>query len=158
MVKERGVVCDLIKSLEKDAGHELYPTVVYGEDPPDSVATNMDGCKVGFEVTELVDEETVKLRSQGFSAEKEWETEEVIKKIEQILSSKSEKLATSPYAKNVLVMHSDERDLRWKFRTGELNLNSHLFKKHPHIEQAYLLFSYQPGQETYPYLEFRFLP
>ena len=158
MVKERGVVCDLIKSLEKDAGHELYSTVIYGEDPPDSVATDLNESKVGFEVTELVDEKTVGLWSQKPSVDKEWKIAEVIQKIEQILSRKSEKLAKSPYPKNILVMHTDERDLRWKFRTGELNLNSHFFKKHPHIDQAYLLFSYQPGQETYPYLELKFLP
>ena len=157
-VKERGIVRDLIESLEKDAGRELFPIVSYGENPPDSVATDKNGNKVGFEATEFVDEKTVKLWSQGLAKDKEWEMKEVIEKIERILSDKSKKLATSPYTKNILVMHTDERDLRWKFQIGELNLGLHLFQRHSHIDQAYLLFSYQPGQETYPYLELKFLP
>ena len=157
-VKERSVVCDLVKSLEKDAGCELFQTVRYGENPPDAVATDTTGNSVGFEVTELVDEQTVKLWARGLGRDKEWEIEEVIRKIEQILCDKSKKLAASSYPKNILVMHTDEGDLRWKFRTGELNLNARLFKQHPHIDQAFLLFSYQPVQETYPYLELKFLP
>ena len=136
----------------------LFPTVRYGENPPDAVATDTADSLVGFEVTELVDEKTVKLWSRGLGRDKEWEFEEVIQKIEQILSGKSKKLAVSPYPKNMLVMHTDERNLRWRLRSGELSLKSRLFKKYPHIDQAYLLFSYQPGQETYPYLELKFLP
>lgn len=156
-VKERSIVCDLVKSLEKDAKSILFQTVRYGENPPDAVATDINGNLVGFEVTELVDENTVKLWSQKFRKDKEWEMEEVIKEIERILRKKSQKLAASPYRKNILVIHTDERDLRWKFQTGEMNLSLHLFQKQPHIDQAYLLFSYQPGYETYPYLELKFL-
>jgi hypothetical protein len=156
-VKERAVTCDLIKSLEKDAGRKLFQTVRYGENPPDTIAADMDGNLTGFEVTELVDEETVKLWSKKLGKDKEWEMEEVIKEIEHILRKKSQKLAAVPYKKNILVMYTDERDLRWKFRAGEFNLSSHFFQKHRHIAQAYLLFSYQPGRETYPYLELNFL-
>jgi hypothetical protein len=156
-VKERSIFCELIKCLEKDAGCELFSTVRYGENPPDAVATDVSGHLVGIEVNELVDEKTVKLWSQGERKDKEWKTEEVIQEIKRILRKKSNKLSRSLYRKNILVMHTDERDLRWKFQTGKLSLSLHFFQKHPHIDEAYLLFSYQPGRETYPYLKLKFL-
>jgi hypothetical protein len=157
-VKERSIVCDLFKSLEKDAGCILFKTVGYGDNPPDCVATDMNDNPIGVEVTELVDEETVKLRSKGCRPDKDWTSNEVIEKVKSILRKKSNLLTKRPskYTNFFLVLHTDEPDLRWKFRAGELASSFHVFDRYPHIDKVYLLFSYQPGRKTYPYLELKF--
>jgi hypothetical protein len=155
-VKERGIVCDLIKSLEKDAGQILFKVVRYGEDSPDSVATDTEGNLVGFEVTELVDEQTIKARCHGLGEHKEWKPGELMSRLNDILRDKSQKLKASSYARNILVIHTDEPELRGDFYDYEKENSNHWFQKVPHIDEAFLLFSYFPGRETYPYLRFNF--
>lgn len=155
-VKERGIVCDLIKSLEKDAGQTLFKAVRYGDDPPDSIAIGTQGDLVGFEVTELVDEQILKARCLGIRKDKEWKDGELTAKIVEILQKKSQKLAASPCTKNILVIHTDESELRGEFMKYEQEISKHVFQEVPFIDGAFILFSYFPGRETYPYLQLNF--
>jgi hypothetical protein len=155
-VKERGTVCDLIRSWEKDAGQTLFKAVRYGEDPPDSVAIDTEGNLVGFEVTELVDEQTIKARCHGIGSYKEWKSGELMIKLREILRDKSQKLKASPYVRNILVIHTDEPELRGDFYKYEMENSEQWFQQVAHINEAFLLFSYFPGRETYPYLRLNF--
>jgi hypothetical protein len=155
-IKERGIVCKLIKSLETDAGRILFETLHYGEDPPDLVGTDPEGNLIGFEATELVDEQTIRASCRGYYKNKEWNSAELFYKLEEILRDKSQKLRTGSCARNILVIHTDEPELRMYFQEYELENSKHWFPKAPHIEEAYLLFSYFSGKKTYPYLKLNF--
>ena len=155
-IKERGIVCDLIESLEKDTGQPLFKAVRYGEDPPDSVATDTLGNSIGFEVTELVDQRTIEARCRGFGERKEWKTGELLNMLNDILWDKSLKLKKSSYTRNILVIYTDEPDLRRNFCNYEIENSKHWFEKAPNIDEAFLLFSYIPGKEKYPYLKLNF--
>jgi hypothetical protein len=157
-VKERSVARELVKSLEEDSGRVLFKVLRYGEDPPDVVGIEPDGKEVGFEVTELVSSEAIAANSMARKAMyyRKWMFEEVVFHLESIIEEKSAKLSRSPHGRNILVIHTDEPEIRGRFHEYESALGKHCFRQRPYIDEAYLLFSYFPGRKTYPYLRLNF--
>jgi hypothetical protein len=157
-VKERSVARELVKSLEEDSGQVLFKVLRYGEDPPDVVGIEPDGNEVGFEVTELVSLEAIAANSMVRKAMyyRKWTFEEVILHLESIIEEKSAKLSRSPYGRNILVIHTDEPEIRGSYHEYGSALGQYFFRKRCYIDEAYLLFSYRPGRKTYPYLRLNF--
>ena len=50
-------------------------------------------------------------------------------KLNDILQNKSQKLKASSYARNILVIHTDEPELRRDFYDYEIENNKHWFQK-----------------------------
>ncbi len=150
-VKEHGVVCDLLESIEAEGGHHgILKLRSHQPDPPDCVGTAASGERIAFEVTELVDQDTIKRNRRGENVWKEWTQDELLLKIEGIVRRKDSKtLHGGPYSKVVLVIHTDEPLLR-QMPLGEILRDQKLFPCQK-ITDAYLLLSYQPGRESYPF-------
>lgn len=81
-------------------------------DPPDLIATTLDGRIHGFEVTELVDPDTIRRIDRNDSFDfKEYTEQELTERIRQIVERKSDKKFKSPCDKAFLLIYSDEPDL-----------------------------------------------
>jgi hypothetical protein len=155
-VKERSVACELIRALERDENKTLFRTVEYGEDPPDIVAIDTEGRPVGFEVTELVDAQAIIACCLKAGRYKRWAEGELIAKLLGILKKKSRKLGKCFTTRNILVIYTDEPELRGEFCKYKAELSRIRFEKFPFVDEAFLLFSYVPGRDTYPYIRLNF--
>ena len=101
-VKEKGIVRTLLESLSKSREYlNLRQSKV---DPPDCVADTSDGDLVGFEVTELVNQEAIELNEKGEEVYRKWTDSEIIEKLAGILEEKDSKhYVGGPYLKLILV-------------------------------------------------------
>jgi hypothetical protein len=154
-VKERAVVGDLLCAIKAEEGqHGLLTLNVNETDPPDCIGIGLHGERVGFEVTELVDQATVERNLQGRSEWKEWGQQEFLAKLQSILNEKDRKqLRGRPYDKFVVVVHTDEPLLPHSECASMLN--GHRFGPYQQINEAFLLFSYEPGRSSYPYIRLK---
>lgn len=152
-VKERGNVSDLLKSIEAEQGS--HGVVKLRSNPPhitpDCVGTIIDGKLIGFEVTELVDQEAVELNETGHRVWKKWNHEELREKIRSIVTEKDRKtFQGGEYHSIVLIIYTDEPFLRpedcAKAFTSE-GLGSC-----QQITDVFLLFSYSRRKGSYTFL------
>jgi hypothetical protein len=162
-VSELDTVRDWLNSMSKDGGccHYRNPKT-NPEDPPDCVVDDENGNPVGIEVTEFVCEEAVarSVKMEGGVNYREWEDLEIVRELEKILlkkDGKSYKRAT--YKKLILLIHTDEPLLR--FDRAKKLLNGQTFDKPTQINEAYLLFSYDPSSRQsntpkYPFIKLKF--
>lgn len=153
--KELRVVESLINGMKKRGDNLYHSPILLGikEFPPDCILKDQKGNDVGVEVTELVDEYSVKEKEKGLTTTRIWNNEEVISEIEKILRDKDLKIFHGgSYSKKIVVIHTDEESILY----DELFpvLESHTFSLLKQIDEAYLLFPYNPPQleEEYPYI------
>lgn len=94
---------------------EIYASIRHcpsPHDPPDVIATTKDGLLYGFEVTELVDAETVRRIERHNTADfKEYSKSELIAFIKERVERKSAKPFKTTCDKSFLLIYSDEPDL-----------------------------------------------
>ena len=150
-IKEKGVVRDLLEAIEANEGHNAIVTIRSNRsDPPDCVGTTIHGECIGFEITELVDLETVKMNRRGFRCRKEWTPNGLLAKIREIVRKKDAKnYHGGPYSKIVLVIFTDEPLVRSADCASILR--NQVLGRCRNITDCYLLLSYQPGLKSYPY-------
>jgi hypothetical protein len=152
-VKERGIVKDLLKSVELKEGVCHIRRLVSNPDkyaPVDCFGTDILGKTLAYEVTELVDEKTVRLNRRGVRVYKEWSSTELITKLTEKLLAKNDQLKAARYDKQIVVIFTDEPFLRHSWCVPILR--HHAFGPLANINEAYLLFSYEPGREGCPYI------
>jgi len=156
-VKERGIVCDFVRAVEIENGSPWIKTVkAHPNDPPDCEGITFSGELIAFEVTELVDGSVIRRNKAGGRFYREWRGPELITTLHARLLrkdrifSKKDQGQLKHYAKIVLVIHTDEPQLRHG-DCAEM-LRQHTFDRCNKLTEAYLLFSYCPGQPGYPYL------
>ena len=155
-VKERGIVCDFLKAVEiKNGSLWIKAVKANPHDPPDCVGTTFSGRFVAFEVTELVDKTAIEQNKATVRFWKEWPCPEFIGRLQAILSKKDQTQLERIYEANILIIHTDEPLLR-PSECAEM-LHQHTFKPCRELTKAYLLFSYCPGEQGYPYLPLHFL-
>lgn len=153
--KELGIVETLLQSVAFQGAETFRNLRISPKDPPDCIAEGQSGNLIGFEVRELVDEEAVRLNAQGKEVYRNWTVDEVIKELESIIVEKDYKtFHGGPYKKLILVIHTDEFVL--DFQTLKPVLETHEFRKTNKIAEAYLLFSYDPEIERFPYIQLKF--
>jgi len=155
---ELGVVNHLVESLELDNKNYFTEIKSRGRhnDPPDCEAKDRSGNRIAIEVTELVDEETIKAYKAGIEYNwASWNKSKFISSIESLLSRKDpkyHKLIDPPYHGGyVLIIFTDEPGLnRNKIQQY---LQNHTFNVTKNITRAYLLVSYDPSIKRCPYFE-----
>ena len=157
-LKEWDVVCELLRSMHAGGDCRYAHNVEsVDDDCPDCVIRDSNGVHVGVEVTELVDQTAVELCERGEDVYREWSDQAVCEKIAQILKSKDEKARRDLYPKLILVIHTDEVELR-PFRLFPI-LDTSIFPRPRKIDEAYLICSYEPTLHTvenpYPYTRLR---
>lgn len=111
-VKERGIVYDLLTSMDRD-GFKRYRKIRSVRDEwPDCVVDDESGRLVAVEVTELVNEEAVRREQQGELVYPCWTDNDIIQQVTRILLRKEQRSSHGGlYTKVVLVMHTDEPEL-----------------------------------------------
>ena len=151
-IKELGIVRDLLDSIETDGGnHGIVKVHHHRPDPPDCVGTSANGERTAFEVTEFVDEKAIVRNKRGENVLKEWGKRELTLKINSIVKNKDSKAYHGgPYSKLALVIHTDE-PLLSDIGCNEI-LREQKFGPCQRITDIWLLFSYVPGRQSYPYL------
>ena len=151
-VEERGVLSELVEALEK-RGELFFSNPRHrrpGNDPPDCEADDGAGGRVGIEVTELVDPDSIKAARAGEDYDwRDWRIG-LIPALDDILRKKDAptKLKGGPYSEYVLVIYTDEPWLELE-HTRRL-LANHVFPVTTLITKAYLLVSYEPSERAYP--------
>ena len=152
--KELGVVESLLGSMKLQGANTFQNLYISPKDPPDCIAKDQSSNLIGIEVTELVDEDAVRLNAQGKNVYRKWTADEVVKEIESIIVGKdSNTFHGGPYKKLILVIHTDELDIN--FQALKPMLEIHEFKKTSQITEAYLLFTYDPTNKHYPHIQLK---
>jgi hypothetical protein len=150
--KEKGVVCDLLEAIDANEGsHGILKIRSNPFDPPDCIGTT-DGGFIGFEVTELVDLETIKMNRRGLRVRKKWTSGELLSKLREIVKAKDAKIYRGgPFSKIILVIFTDEPFVR--SADCDSILHGQILGQCRNITDCYLLLSYQPGLKFYPYFK-----
>lgn len=153
-IKEIGVVESLLESLSGYGASSYQNLRASKSDPPDVIAETLEGATVGFEVRELVDQEAVELNERGESVYRDWTDSEVVKELQKIIDGKdSKKYIGGPFEKLILVIPTDEPVLTPRHLKPVLD--RHEFRQPRQLHEVYLLFSYDPETNTYPYVRLR---
>jgi hypothetical protein len=154
-VAERGIVSQLLEEIvDEPAGpfRDLVSRGV-GADPPDCEMRDMDGRRIGIEVTELVDEDAIR-RSKRDSRflMAGWDQATLIARLEARIRQKDAPKVVhgGPYDEYWLLLHTDEGVLTFEAVSGWLA--GFELPKRSLLTRVYLLFSYSPGLKKYPYL------
>lgn len=159
-VMERGIVAELFSALQRDAGVSFsnLRSRGVGHDPPDCEATDATGAVVGIEVTELVDELAIReARNRNPYHWADWPPERLVAAIREKVLRKGGALPKGgPYSRYLLVVHTDEPILSHAF--VEKALAGQLFSGAGVISEVYLLLSYDPHSQSYPYLRLALAP
>ena len=155
---EAGVVNVFAESLMKDNQLFFKEARHSGEDndPPDCEALSLSGERIGIEVTELVNGNSIAAVKKGASSPFDYEdwNQALIPKLAEILQKKDKaKIKGGPYSEYVLLIASDETWLLPDF--VEQSLAKHIFSKTRLITKAYLLLGYDPSVQRCPYFRLK---
>jgi hypothetical protein len=146
--KELTVGEELVRALNTEFGYRLEHLELHEPDPPDLACTE-DGQRIALEVTELVCARAVKANEMGNRVYREWRPGEVSAALAALLRRKdSIRLQGGPFAALWLCIFTDEFTLTAEGVAEELAAVR--FGPFHQITKAFLLFSYQPGNPTYP--------
>lgn len=158
-VEEANAVALLAAAMEK-SGTRFFERVRgrgRGSDPPDVEAVDLSGRRVAFEVTELVEEDSIHAARRGNPyAWAEWTPAKLQARVQHLLSEKATratKLLDPPYEGGYMVLiYTDEPELRSPQIVEMLGTASFVAAG---VERAFLLLSYDPGIKGYPHFELR---
>jgi hypothetical protein len=91
---------------------------------------------------------------RGINCYRDWTDAEVIQELQKIIEEKDSKVYVGgPYEKLILVIPTDELILT--HNQLKSILDAHKFDQTRQIDEAYLLFSYDPGTQSYPYIQLK---
>jgi len=126
-----------------------------GSDPPDVEAVDLSGRRIAFEVTELVDEDSIHAARRGNPYPwAEWAASKLQARVQHLLSqkaTKATKLLDPPYEGGyVVLIYTDEPELG--SQQIEMMLGTISFTA-PDVKRAFLLLSYDPRTQGYPHFE-----
>jgi len=153
-VEEKGVVRLLLESMEQAGDEVLHSLRTVRDDPPDCVAKDATGRDVAIEVTEIVDEDAIRYNQKGTRVIRDWKWEGVLEAIQDKIKDKDIKIFKGgPYSRIWLVIYTAEPDII----SADFNpiLQEHSFPPTDRIDEAFLLFSYNPSTRSYPYIRLK---
>ena len=156
-VKERGVVRDLIEAIELEEMACRIRHLYSNPDkhaPVDIFGTDVIGNVIAYEVTELVSEEAIRLNRRGIKVCRKWDRDDLIANLNDRLAAKDSQLSRVAFEEQVVVVFTDEPRLSHRWCVPRLS--DHSFGPFANFHHAYLLFSYDPGRERYPYIKLNF--
>ena len=146
--KELSVGEELIRALNAEFGFALTDLSVQDPDPPDLTCRN-GAERIAIEVTELVCAKAVRANERGREDYREWRPGEVAAALQALVQRKdSAKLCGGPYDSHWLCIFTDEFTLTAGVVAKQLEAVR--FGPVRQINQAFVLFSYEPGRPTYP--------
>ena len=154
--QEIGAVLCLFESIEKQNNLQHFNVLPRdeGEDPPDCEAIDQNQQTIGIEVTELVDEKTIKNQLHGKPFDwADWDKTKLLHKIRERISAKDKptKMKGGPYDKYVLLIHTEEPGL--PYQKASALLEDVALDNMRLIDDVYLLFSYDSQCSYCPYIK-----
>jgi N-methylhydantoinase A/oxoprolinase/acetone carboxylase beta subunit len=147
--KELGVVEEMLEALNAHSSRRLHSPQEFTPDPPDCICFTGSGEMVAIEVAEIVCEEATRLNAQGSAVVRNWRPGELSAHIAaQLLNKDSKKFHGGPYLEIIACLFTDEPMITTAHARAELE--SQVFGPFAQLTEAYLLFSYDPGSQSYP--------
>ena len=141
-------------ALNRTTGLGLCSPREHSPDPPDCVCLDAAGKSVAIEVAEVVCETAARLNAQSQAVYRSWQPGELVNHVARVLREKDEKtFHGGPYQAIIACLFTDEPALT--FAQASRELNGQAFGPFRQLTAAYLLFSYDPGTQTYPVVELR---
>jgi hypothetical protein len=124
---------------------------VFTPDPPDVICLDSNGLSVAVEVVEAVSEKAVAANAQGQKVIKWWDAAEFATHVCGLVSGKDAKTFNGgPFHRKIVCVHTDEPVVMPDEMRAALSAIQPI--RLNQISAAYLLFSYDPGTQTYPVL------
>ena len=149
--KELTVGEELFQALNSELGYSLDRLALHEPDPPD-LACYLGKERVALEVTELVCATAVKANETGKQVYREWRPGEATEALRALLHRKdSIKLQGGSFSALWVCVFTDEFMLTAEHLAKELATVT--FGPFQQISKAFVLFSYQPSQPTYPVVQ-----
>jgi hypothetical protein len=154
-VSEWGVVAAFAEAAKLSLPFRDLRSRSPGHDPPDCEALDAEGRPLALEVTELVDGEAIaQAKRTNRVLWAKWDRGRFLKQLQARLTEKDAKVLNGePYNEYIVLVHTDEPML--PADTVEDWLSGHVFTAPIKINRAYLLLSYDPGRNGYPYFRLR---
>jgi len=150
-VMERGIVKELLNSMQQDGDTRYRNSHSVTDDWPDCEVDDKFGNTVGVEVTELVDKEAIQKAQRDEMDFSNWTDDEIKERVRDILSRKDLKSSHGGlYKKVVLVIHTDEFNSSRLFPV----IKSTKFPRLKNIQEAFIIVSPEPRK--YPWCEIQF--
>ena len=150
--KELGVAEELVVALTRHGTRKLSSLRAFSPDPPDGICVDSAGRLVAIEVSEIVCETAARLNAQSHEVYREWQPGELVTAITHRLAEKDAKtFHGGPYHEIIGCLFTDEPALTFDRAARELEHAQ--FGPFTQFSAAYLLFSYDPGSQTYPLIE-----
>ena len=149
--KELGVVEELLSGLKTREGLNLSNLRPHYPDPPDCVCNGEDGRTIAIEVSEIVCESAARRSARGEKVYRGWQPGELTEAVAARLAAKDSKaFHGGPFDSIVVCLFTDEPALSHEAASRELTSRS--FGPLRQVSAAYLIFSYDPGTRTYPFI------
>jgi hypothetical protein len=154
LVMETGVA----RTVLKNAGRQFQQLRSRGrEDPPDCEAI-IEGLRYGIEVTELVDEATLKAAIKGNPQFLLWDRDQLCAELQKRIDRKDvppQKVKGGPYDRYMLIIATDETALG--HRDVEQFLEGEMFRS-SFITDVLFGLSYDPSLKCYPIFQLSLVP
>ncbi len=155
-LEELGVLQSLATALDTEGSLFFSDLTLRGRsnDPPDCEALSLQGQRIAFEVTELVNPETIRAHQAGNTYEfAEWPSEKFHARLAELLIRKDARypdLKGAPYHGGYIVVIFTDEPLLSR-TTVETLLKTWKPLAVSYIHKAYLLLSYDPNIQRYPH-------
>ena len=148
------VLSEQMMKQKKEYFHSIVPRG-QGNDPPDCEARGINRERIGIEVTELVDGDSIATAKKGESiSQGNLSPHDVIETISTIIARKdSADVKGGPYDQYILIIYCDD-PLFLDYEILEA-IRKAQFDPTSLIDRAYFLESYCPWEKCCPYIELR---
>jgi hypothetical protein len=150
--KELGVAEEFVGSMNAEFSLGLTDLRLQSPDPPDLTCLDAKGGRVAIEIAEVVCEEAVRRTAQGQEVLRVWRPGGLTSSIAALLHWKDAKIFHGgPFCQIYACLFTDEPMLALEAAREELAGSR--FGPFRQISGAFLLFSYQPGTQSYPVIK-----
>ena len=146
--KELTVSEEWLSTYGAEHGYNEKSLVASNDQWPDCEVNMNSGELCGIEVTELVDQECIERNEKNQNVYRRWNDDEIVEAIERRLKDKNTKNHGGKYQKLIVLIHTDEIEIT--FDRGNKVIEAHTFSGLKNINEAYLVYSYEPTYQKYP--------
>lgn len=153
-LKELNVAKKWLDAYGCEHGYAVDTLVVVDDEWPDCELMTSIGAPCGIEVTELVDRDCIVRNQREENVYRTWSDSDIVEAISDRLLDKSKKSHGGKYNKLIVLIHTDEFEISYDRYNNYLG--EHLFALSENIDEAYLVYSYDPKHQKCPVSALKF--
>lgn len=150
-LKEKIVCEEWLNTFGAANGYNAESLNTVSDEWPDCEVKTKSGELCGIEVTELVDSEAIRRNERGDEVYRTWSVQELREAIHERLEDKNIQSHGGKYTRLILLLHTDEFEITFDSYSQEIEAFN--FPRFDNIDEAYLVYSYDPNYENYPVSE-----